>query len=120
MIISTMNIALRPNRSAAEQDGADQDAEQADRADDPFLGRADLELARDQRQGDAGHEHDEALEELPGRREGPDAPLHPGHWHAGQRGAVRPDRPLVDIVLHGARRGRGGRARRQWFGGVAG
>ena len=86
---------------ASETDGADQDAEQAGGADQAVLRGTDAELARDQRQRDARHEDDEALEELSGRRERPDAPLHRGHRRVFQARAVRPDRQLVDVVLNG-------------------
>jgi hypothetical protein len=36
------------------------------RPDHPVLGLGDVEFLCDQRQGDAGHEHYEALEELAG------------------------------------------------------
>ena len=87
---------------AAEEQGADEDAEQARGTDQAVVEGGDVELARDQRQGHAGHEDDEAFEELAGGGEAPDAPLHGGHGSRRQRGAVGPGRALVDIVLDGA------------------
>jgi hypothetical protein len=74
-------LAAEIVRQAAEADGADEDAEQARRSDHPVLGPREAEFLPDERHGDAGHEHDEALEELAGRGEPPDAPLHGGHGH---------------------------------------
>jgi len=42
---------------AAEADGTDQNAQQRGRADDAVLPGRDVELARNQRQRDARHEH---------------------------------------------------------------
>jgi hypothetical protein len=65
----------------------------------PVLGLGDVEFLRDQRQGDAGYEHHEALEEFAGRGERPDPPLHGRHGRPQQRRPVRPGRGFVDIGL---------------------
>ena len=49
-----------------------------------------MELDRDQRQGNAGHEYDHALEELARAGQCPDPELHRGHRHRLQRRAVGP------------------------------
>ena len=89
---------------AAESDRADHDAGQRGGADDALFDRRQPEILHDQRQGDAGHEHDQPLEELAGRGEQPDPPLHAGHRNEICRGAVGPGRRLVDVALDGARR----------------
>ena len=86
---------------AAQRAGADQDAEQARRADQAMLGRREIELLADQRQGDAGHEDDQALEELARNRQPPNPFLHAGHRRRRRDGAVPPQRRFVDIALHG-------------------
>ena len=70
----------------------------------PFSSRRQAEILDDQRQGDAGHEDDQPLEELAGGGEQPDPPLHAGHRNEVCRGAVGPGRRLVDVALDGARR----------------
>ena len=62
-------LAAEAIGEAAQEQRADQDAEEACRADETVLGRADVELVRDQRQRDAGHEHHKAFEEFAGGRE---------------------------------------------------
>ena len=93
-------LAAEAIRQAAEADGADQNAEQARRADDAMLGGADVEFARDQRKRDAGHEDDEAFEEFAGGGQRPDQPLHPGHRRRRKMGPIGPHRQLVDMVLN--------------------
>ena len=89
---------------AAQRNGADHDAGQRSGADDALFGRRESEVLHDQRQGDAGHEHDQPLEELAGRGEHPDPPLHAGHRNEIRRRAVGPGGRLVDVALDGARR----------------
>ena len=72
--------------------------------DDALFGRREAELLDDQRQGDAGHEDDQPLEELAGRGEQPDAPLHARHRNEDRRRAVGPEGRLVDVALDAARR----------------
>ena len=101
MNISAMNIGLRPNRSASppRESAPIRMPNEARGADEAVLRGADVEFDRDQRQRDAGHEHHKAFEEFSGGGEGEDAPLHRGHRRHPDRGAVGPDRPLVDIGL---------------------
>ena len=73
-------LAPEPIRQAAQADCADQDSAQAGGADEAVLGGGDIELAGDQRQCDAGHENDKALEEFAGGGQHPDAPLHRRSW----------------------------------------
>jgi hypothetical protein len=49
---------------------------------------------------DAGHEDDQAFEELAGDGERPDARLHAGEREFGDLRAVRPHRDFVDVFLH--------------------
>jgi hypothetical protein len=100
------HLAAIPVREAAEGDGADQDAEQARRTHHPVLKAAEVEFLGDQRHRDAGHEDDEALEELARGGERPDPPLHGGHRRPRHRRAVRPDGGLVNISLDRPRRRR--------------
>ncbi len=79
---------------AAEQDGAEQDAEQAGGADDALFSGADMEFAHNQRQRDTGHENHEAFEEFARRGETPDAPLH-RRSSAPISGWCRPTRPAA-------------------------
>jgi hypothetical protein len=65
----------------------------------PCWGRIEIEFLGDQRQRDAGHEHDEAFEEFAGDREPPDAKLHAGHRGGRRDRPIGPQRPLVDIGL---------------------
>lgn len=97
---------------AAKQHGAEQNAGETRSADDAFVGRKDMKLAGDERQGDAGHEDDEALEKFPCCGERPDAPLHAGHGSGFQPGPVGPSGQFVDIFLDRFGRGRGGGLRR--------
>ncbi len=72
-------LASEPIGHASERYRADQDAEEACRADDAVLGGADIEFGRQQRKRHAGHEDDEALKEFARGRQRPDEPLHAGH-----------------------------------------
>ena len=92
--------AAKTVRQAAQSDRTDQNPQQAGGADNAMLGGGDVELLGDQRHRDTRHEDDKALEELAGGRKPPDAPLHRGHQARRQRGAVRPHRRLVDVVLN--------------------
>ncbi len=92
---------------ATEPDGADEDAEQARRTHHPVLEAGEVEFLGHQRHRDAGHEDDEALEELAGGGERPDSPLHGGERRPQQGRTVRPYGGVVDIGLDRAgRRGR--------------
>jgi hypothetical protein len=86
---------------AAERACADQDAEQACRADEAVLCRCEIELLADQGQGDAGHEDDQALKELARNCQPPNPLLHSGHRRRRRNRAVPPQRRLVDVALHG-------------------
>jgi hypothetical protein len=98
-----MNIGLRPVSigETAQCARPDQNAEQARSADHAVLHRGQVEFLADQRQGDAGHEHDQSLEELAGDRQPPNSPLHAGHRRAGRNRSIGPLRRLVDVALHG-------------------
>jgi hypothetical protein len=94
-------LAAETVRQVAERGGADQDAEQAGGGDDAPLGRAQREFLGHERQRHAGHEHDDAFEELAGGGQAPDQPLHVGDRGKMHRRGVGPDRRLVDVVLRG-------------------
>jgi hypothetical protein len=93
---------------AAQRRGADQDTEQGGGGDDALLGRPQREFLPHQGQGHAGREDDHALEELAGRGEPPDEPLHVGHRGIAHGGRIRPHRRFVDVLLDGS--GHGGAA----------
>ena len=93
-------LAAEAIRQSAEADGADEDAEQGRGADDAVLGRANAELARQERKRDAGHEDDETFEELAGGGERPDQPLHAGHRRRPEVGSIGPHWQFVDVLLN--------------------
>ena len=93
-------LAAEAVGEAAQGARADQDAEQAGGADDAVLRLAEIEFLGDQRQGDAGQEHDQSLEKLAGDRQPPDSPLHVGQRRARRRGPVGPQRRFVEIALN--------------------
>ena len=93
-------LAAEAVGEAAQGARADQDAEQAGGADDAVLRFAELKVLGDQRQGDAGQEHDQSLEKLAGDRQPPDSPLHVGQRRARRRGPVGPQRRFVEIALN--------------------
>jgi hypothetical protein len=97
---------------AAQRRGADQDTEQGGGGDDALLGRPQREFLPHQGQGHAGREDDHALEELAGRGEPPDEPLHVGHRGIAHDGRIRPHRRFVDVLLDGSGHGAASSGRR--------
>jgi len=83
----------------AERRGPDEDAEQRGGGNDAFLGGAQGELFRHQRQGHTGGEDHHAFEKLAGSGEPPNEPLHIGDGGMADWRRIRPDRRLVDVVL---------------------
>ena len=99
-------FAPEPVRQATQADGADQDSAQAGGADESVLRRRDVELSRDERQRNTGHEHHKPLEELACGGQHPDTPLHRRHGIGLQPRTIGPHRQFVYIVLHTSGRGR--------------
>ena len=87
-------LAAEIIRQPPQQHGADQDTEQAGGADNALFGCADVELAHDQGQGDAGHEDDVAFEELAGGGERPRCAIA-SRSSAPTSGWYRPARPAA-------------------------
>ena len=101
MIISAMNMNLRP-KTSARPPSAKAPIRMPSRLAAltmPCSHRRDREFLGDQGQCDAGREDDHAFKEFAGGGEHPDAPLHGGERGARDRRAVRPGGCLVDIVL---------------------
>ena len=86
---------------AAQGGGPDENPEQRRGSDHALLRVPQMELHRDQRQRDTGHEYHQPLEKFACRGEAPDLPLHDRHRNLRDRGSVRPGRRFVDILLDG-------------------
>ena len=88
-------------RQATQRGGSDENAKKRGRSNHPFLRVPEMELHGDERQRNTGHEDHKPLEEFSRGRQPPDLPLHDRHGNLRDRGSIRPDRSLVDILLNG-------------------
>ena len=94
------DLSAEAVRQPPEANGAYQDAKQSRGSDHSLLWGAHVEFARQQRERDAGHEDDKALEKFPCGGQGPDQPLHAGHRRGPEAGAISPHGQFIDVVLN--------------------
>ena len=99
-------LAAETVAEAAQRTRSDQDAEQAGRTNHAVLCGRKAEFLGDQRQRHAGHEDHETFKEFACDREPPYALLHARHRRSRRKGAVGPQRLLVEISLYGVAQAR--------------